>query len=321
MKSPSVSITGATGFVGSHLAEAFRDAGWAVRGIVRPGSTNILPGSVERVESSLDRDALSRAVDGSSVLVHGAALVRARRASEFGEVNVGGTRAAVVAANAAGAKLLLMSSQAAVGPGTALRPRLEEDEPEPLTPYGRSKLEAEGVVRANARVPWVIARPSAVYGPRDRGFLPLFRLASRGVFPIVAGGNPAFTLIHVRDLVRALVLAVSDERAWGATMFLGYSRPQRVDELLRGLARAVGRRYRPVRIPSSLMRLAAAAGELAWMSGYQPLIDNTRLVELQAEGFVCNVDRARELIGFSAATDWPEGAEETARWYRERRWA
>ena len=266
MRSRSVSITGATGFLGWHLAEAFRDAGWVVRAIVRPGNTKPLPGGIDSMAAALgpgqkgqERRALARAVEGCDVLVHAAGLTRARRASAFEAVNVSGTRAIVDAVNAAGARLIAISSQAAIGSGSVARPSREDDAPRPLTPYGRSKLAAETVVRSCARVPWTIVRPSSVYGPRDRQFLPVFRFASRGLFLQATDPATPFTFIYIDDLTRGVVLAAGDEHAAGRTMFLGHPDPLTADELLKQLATVFGRRYRPRRVPRLALRAAALA--------------------------------------------------------------
>src|SRR5262245_35529044 len=186
-----IAITGATGFVGWHVVEAL---GGQVRAIVRPGNRKPLPHGVESVEASLlDTSALARALDGCEAVVHAAGVIRARTQADFDAVNVGATRTVVAAANAAGARVILISSEAAIGAGTRERPSREDDSPKPLTPYGRSKLGGEEVVRRDARVPWTIIRPSAVYGPRDRGFLPLFALAARGLFPQIVRPDMPFT--------------------------------------------------------------------------------------------------------------------------------
>jgi nucleoside-diphosphate-sugar epimerase len=357
MRRRSVSITGATGFLGWHLAEAFRDAGWAARAIVRPGNTKPLPHGVDSIEVALgpghersdgqrpqpgpeardrreglegaerhegekgqERGALARAVEGSEVLVHAAGLTRAARASAFAAVNVSGTRAVVDAANAAGARLIAISSQAAIGSGTVDRPSREDDASRPLTPYGRSKLAAETVVRSYARVPWTIVRPSAVYGPRDRQFLPLFRFAARGLFLQAADPTTPYTFIYVDDLTRGVVLAAADEHAAGRTMFLGHPDPLTAEILLRQLATVFGRRYRPRRVPRLALRAAALLGEWSWWFGLEPVLDRARLAELDAEGFVCAVDRARDVLGFSAVVPLQEGVERTARWYRSQGW-
>jgi nucleoside-diphosphate-sugar epimerase len=261
-----------------------------------------------------------RAVEGSDVLVHAAGLTRSPRASAFAAVNVAGTRAIVNAANASGARLVAISSQAAIGSGSADRPSREDDAPHPLTPYGRSKLAGEAVVRSCARVPWTIVRPSSVYGPRDRQFLPVFRLASRGLFLQATDPATPFTFIYIDDLAHGVVLAAADEHAAGRTMFLGHPDPLTADMLLRQLATAFGRRYRPRRVPRVALRAAALAGECSWWLGLEPVLDRARFAELGAEGFVCSVDRARDLLGFTAGVSLQEGVERTARWYRNQGW-
>ncbi len=320
MKSRSVSITGATGFLGGHLSAAFRDAGWQVRAIVRRGNAKSLPDGVTVVESGLDRESLARALGDSSLLVHSAALVRAATDREIDRVNVGGTRAAVDAANDVGARLLFISSLAAIGPGTLARPCHEDDPPHPITAYGRSKLAAEAVVRSEARVPWAIVRPSAVYGPRDRGFLPLFRMASHGISLMVASPATPFTFIYVDDFIAALMAAATDDRAVGQTMFLGHPAPATADDLMRALAAAFTRTYRPLRLPSFVMPLLGAAGDLCWKLGLKPAVDGARAAEIRAGGFVCAVDRARDVLGFAAAVPLRDGVARTARWYRDQGW-
>jgi nucleoside-diphosphate-sugar epimerase len=319
MRSRSVSVTGATGFLGWHVVQAFLDAGWQVRGIVRPGSRKPLPEAAERIEASLDVSSLTRASCTCEVVVHLAGLTRAARELEFAAVNVEGTCAAFEAAGAVGARLVLVSSQAAAGPGTPTHPAREDATPQPLTAYGRSKLMAEEVVRAAAGVPWIILRPSAVYGPRDRQFLPVFRLATHGIFPLIVDPETAFTFLYVEDAAKAVVAAANAQMT-GETLFLGHAQPETTGAFLQSLARASGRTYRPIRVPRSLLRVAALAGEVAWRAGFQPQMDRSRLSEFVAEGFVCSVDRAREVLGFSASTPLREGVERTLRWYRDAGW-
>ncbi|HEX4346153.1 MAG TPA: NAD(P)-dependent oxidoreductase [Vicinamibacterales bacterium] len=320
MKNRSVSITGSTGFLGWHLCEAFRDAGWRVRAVVRTGNRKPLPTGVEPVESALDPAGLTKASDGSSLLIHSAALVRAATETEIERVNVGGTRAAVEAANATGARLLLVSSQAAIGPGSLARPSQEDDEPRPLTPYGRSKAGAEAVVKAESRGAWTIVRPSAVYGPRDHGFLPVFRLARRRIFLMVAPPSTPFTFIHVDDLVRGVVLAGTEDAAIGGTFFLGHPDVSTAADLMRALASAFGTTYRPIGVPAPVVDVAGVVGDLCWKLGFTPAVDSARAAEVRAGGFVCSVERAKRVLGFSAAQPLARGVAQTARWYQDQGW-
>jgi nucleoside-diphosphate-sugar epimerase len=294
-----------------------------VRAIVRPGNRKPLPVHVQAIEAPLDDSAVTALADAlaaSAVVVHAAGLTRAHQPSMFDAANVAGTRAVVEATNRAGTRLVLISSQAAAGTGTTSQPRREGDEPRPVGPYGLSKLASETIVRSQASVPWTILRPSAVYGPRDRQFLPLFRLASRGVSLLATKPSMPFTLIYVADAVRATLLAATEERAAGHTLFLGHPDSLRAEDILRAIAHALERPYRQWRVPGPLMNLAACVGELAWMVGREPIIDGDRLKELRSEGFVCSVDRAREVLGFTAAIGLLEGAARTAQWYQDRGW-
>lgn len=319
MRSRSVSITGATGFVGWHVAEAFVRDGWDVRAIVRHRNQRPVPAGARAVESSLSATALGDAFAGSDVVVHCAALIRARDEETFTRVNVNGTQAAVQAAARAGARFVLVSSQAAGGQGTPDAPRREDDPPAPVNAYGRSKLASELVVRASP-VPWTILRPCAVYGPRDHGFLPLFRLVRRGLSVVPARPDASFTLIFIHDLVRAIRLAAEVDEALGETLFIGHPEPRTSADVVRTIAAGEGRRFVPVRVPWPVFGAAAALGDMLWKLGVKPMIDSGRLIELRSAGFVCAVDRAREVLGFSAETPLEDGIAETARWYREHGW-
>jgi nucleoside-diphosphate-sugar epimerase len=320
MKERSVSITGATGFVGWHVAETCLRAGWDVHAIVRRGNRKPVPAGVAVVEADLTTESLAAACAGTGVLVHSAALIRARDEATFNAVNVGGTRAAVAAATRAGAHLILISSQAAGGEGTPDAPRREDDPPSPVNAYGRSKLAAEAVVRSAHDLAWTILRPCAVYGPRDHGFLPLFRMARRGLFLVPSSETTSFTLLSVTDLARAVLLAADAQAGTGETLFVGHPVPRTGDEVLRAIAASEGRTFRPIRVPAPVFTAAAALGDLAWTFGVKPMVDSGRLVELRAKGFVCSVERIRRVLGFEAEIPLATGIAQTAHWYREQRW-
>jgi len=319
MKSRLVSVTGATGFLGTHIVDAFVRAGWRVRAVVRPGRQGPALVGAELRESPLVADLLSAAVAGSDVIVHAAGLTAGSPAA-LDRTNVEGTRAVVAAANRCGARLVHVSSQAAIGAGTVERPAREDDPPRPVNAYGRSKLASESVLSDLARVPWVILRPSAVYGPGDRQFLPLVRFAERGLFPLLMPSGFAMTLAFVDDVARATVRASEVAVAPQQAFFIGHATPQSAEELLRLLAAHVGRAYRPRRIPGAVARLVARYGDCSRAFGGTPVLDSSRLSELRAPGFVCAVDRARDALAFSAQVSLGEGLATTIAWYRKQRW-
>jgi nucleoside-diphosphate-sugar epimerase len=160
-----------------------------------------------------------------------------------------------------------------------------------------------------------------VYGPRDRGFLPLFRVSKYGLSLLATDPSTPFTLIHVTDLARAVLAAVrAGDGADRETFFIGHPQPMTVAEILSSIAGSLGQPYRPVRVAPPLLRLAASLGDLAWKVNQRFIIDGGRLAELTAEGFVCSVERARQRLDFVAGIGARDGFAGTAAWYASAGW-
>lgn len=324
---PVAVVTGGTGFIGWSLCEALRDAGWTVHAVVRPSSSNPLPDGITRIDADLDGATLSSAFTGAQVVFHLAGLTRARDYEEFHRVNADGAGAVAEAARAAGAFFLLVSSQAAAGPGTPDFVRSETDPEQPLSDYGRSKLAGEHAVRAIAGLSYAIVRPPGVYGPRDRDFLVLFQGAQRGLLPRLGSASKAYTLIYVDDVVSALRAVAEagiagDPAVQAETFFIGHSAPVTQGELLAEIGRAVGRPG-AIRLPVPLLvlRILAEIGELQGaITGRPAVLNRSRYRELAAPGFVCSVEKIARAIGWRAAVDLSAGMAGTANWYRSAGW-
>lgn len=327
MTRDKVLVTGATGFVGSHVVQALARAGIPMRALVRATSdttllnrlgAELVPGELE------DPASLRRAVPGTGMVLHLGAVTRAQNEAAYTRANEGGTRAvvdAIMASDPRPRRLVYMSSLAAAGPSGHGRPVEVGDTPQPLTAYGRSKLAGEGVCRAVARdVEVVILRASAVYGPRDRDLYHFFRLASRGILPVPMGPPRPLQLIHVSDLADAVVKAATVSGAHG-TVHVAERAAYAWEEVARRVAEAVGRRARVVRIPEAAVRLAAGVSE-SWsrLTGASTIFNSDKARELLAPGWLCETDAARELLGFEAAIPLPEGLRSTAQWYRTEGW-
>lgn len=320
-----VLVTGGTGFVGSHAVDALVGAGHEVRALVRPGRSQrwLEELDVERAEGSLSGDGLDEAVSGVDAIVHLAGLTRGM-AWQLWEANVRGTERLLLACRRSrcdGVRFILGSSQAAAGPSARGAPRTEDDPPRPTTAYGVSKLEAERRVRAEAkRLRPMILRFVTVYGPRDRDILPVFRWADKG-FGFVAGPNePRFQLVHARDAAQAVVHALTAEDGAGATVFVGDPRPYGWHDVLAALESALDRSIRPVRVPRPVVLAAGALATALRVGHLKPgVIDVRRARDLYAY-WLCEVDRAREVLDWTAQLDLMRGIRDTVEWYREKGW-
>jgi nucleoside-diphosphate-sugar epimerase len=311
----TVLVTGSSGFIGQHLVRALLERGDQVRVLVRPGS-NVKPveGAIS-IPGKLEEYDIASAAEECDVVYHLAGLTRAPNETEFTLANAVGTHEAARGARTANARFVYISSQAAAGTGTLEQPRSANDEPKPLSPYGKSKFEGERLTRKVPGLEHVIVRPSGVYGPGDKDFLFAFQAAAKGFFPVL--GNPArgISLIHVRDLVNAIIVAGEHANATGNTYFAGHPTPTTWAEILTATAKSVDREARFVQIPNAALWAAANIGELAGIVGRVGLINRSRALELTAEGWVCD-SAPLEALGWKANTDLESGFLETAQWYR-----
>jgi 2-alkyl-3-oxoalkanoate reductase len=301
----TVLVTGASGLVGSHVVEALVARGDAVRALVRPAShAAVLRLGAEAVAGDVTDPAVwQEAARGVRAIVHAAAIVQ-RRASweQYVAVNVDGTRLAAAAARAARARLVHVSSVAVYG-GSAAYPSTPErrDEDFPFQPiatpdfYARSKRMAEDVAReatAEGDLDVAALRPNVIYGERDRLFTPRVIGAVRLPFvPQIGPGTNRLSCVYAGNVAAAAVVALDAPlrgfRAYNVTSDGPPALSQR--EFFAAFAAALGRRYRPIAIPTALAglviglftarRLARAA--VSFISGENPYSDDRIRVELR----------------------------------------
>lgn len=317
-------VTGAAGFVGGHLVERLLARGTSVAGLARSaaGAAALEARGVRVVRGALeDPGALQDLVATAEVVFHVAGLVAARDEAEFLRVNRDGSARVAAACRAVGvSRLVLVSSLAVTGPTVAGRPLDESALPRPVTPYGRSKLAAEDAVRASG-VAFTIVRPPAVYGPRDREWLRLFRLARRGLVPLLGDGRQELSLVHAADLAGALLAAAEAPAARGGVYHAAHPETLSQAELARGIARAVGVRARLVRLPAPLVRAALhVAAAAARLSGRATLLSPAKAPELLAPAWTCSSQALRRDAGWVAAIPHERGLADTAAWYRQAGW-
>lgn len=329
----TVLVTGGAGFVGSHLVDLLIARGDRVRVLVRPTTDRrFLEGTgVEFVdgdvgeEGAASEDSLAHAADGCGIVYHVAGVVRAPKRAVYDRVNADGSRRMARAAVRADVpRLLLVSSQAAAGPTATERAREESDPERPITAYGASKLAGERAAAeaaAGTQTALVVVRPPAVYGPRDRAFLMLFRSVAKGFLPLHSGAKrQLFSLVHVRDLARGIALAAEEAPA-GGVYYLTDGVEHRPLEVADAIAEAVGRKPLRVMIPQVAVHgIALAAEAFERVTGRTSILSRERIAQWTSPRWTISDARARREIGYESTWDVSSGMKETAAWYRQAGW-
>lgn len=288
---PTAFLTGATGFVGGHVARVLVGQGWTVRILVRDPArarSSMLENlPVEAFTGDLSEGGIpGAALSGADAIVHIAGLTKARTLEDYREVNVRGTERLLAAAGrvAPSASFVIVSSLAAAGPAVDGRPVKDTDPSHPISWYGMTKREGEQAVERSWKGPWLALRPGVIYGPGDRGLFEYFRMAARGWVPVPAR-HSRFQVLAADQAALAIARAAS-RRDLRGTRFLSDPEPVRIEELAGLIARLPRRPARLIGIPGVAVRLLGL-----FETGVETVSGRSRPF---------NADKAREIL----AGDW-----------------
>jgi nucleoside-diphosphate-sugar epimerase len=309
-----VAVTGATGFVGSHVIRRLTASGHQVRILARrmPIAALTPDKPLEVVLGDLDdQTALRRLVGGVDAVVHVAGIIKARHAGEFHKVNVEGTRhvAAALSEVSPDTRVIHVSSLAAREPG--------------LSPYCASKRGGEEAIQAlpnPARL--TIIRPPAVYGPGDAEIFPMFKAASLGLCAYPAAPQTRVSLIHGADLAAAIV-AATEASGLDPVYELddGHAGGYAWTEIGAGLSAALARPVRMIRVPRAVLTGIAAGVELhRRVAGSLTALSFAKVPELYHADWAARGPRLEARTGWKAAFDITKGFSDTLAWYRAIGW-
>lgn len=320
-------VTGGSGFIGQNLIRRLLQQGHEVRCLVRPMGGTAPEGTrrfvvrFDQPRSLLDCSAL----DGANVVFHLGAATKAVRGAAYVAANVTPTRhlLGAISARRLSPRFVLASSQAAAGPATARKLPVEEDDPpSPVEAYGKSKLEAERIVESfSDRVPTTIVRPCAVFGPYDRDFLALFRMARRGVLLYPGIASHWVSLLYVDDVVDGLLRAAQCDQAISRTYFLSSSEPVQWRTLGELIAATTERRVRHVNVSPPVVWVASMAGQwIGRLTRSATMANRDKAVLSRYPFWVCSSARARRELEFHETRSLPDALRETYLWYRQKGW-
>lgn len=307
----AVAVTGATGFIGTHLVDRLLQDGWSVRALVRRASPSLEARGAGTVVGDLeDEKVLAELVAGVTAVVHCAGAVMAPRRAVFHAVNVEGTARLVAAVGAAERppRLLLLSSLAAREPQ--------------LSDYAASKRLAEDVLASLAAGDnWCIIRLPAVYGPGDRVTLTLFRQMARGFLCTPVGDDSRFSLLYVDDLATAVSALVDRANRVRNKLELDDGQPggyswANISDIAGGV---LGRPIRRVPTRKSALWVPAVIDQ-SWAraTGRSPTLTLGKLRELFHRNWVSDKTPTGLFDGWAPSIRFKEGFARTFAWYEAR---
>lgn len=323
-----VLVTGSNGFIGSHLIERLLTHQYQIVCFCRKTSNlqwiKDLP--VERAYGDLSdlRSLVSNIADLNFVYHLGGAL-RAKHPDDYFKINVEGTKNLLEACrqNCPSLKrFVYISSQAAAGPSQNGSPVKENDKPNPVSHYGKSKQKAEEVVFEYSKYfPVTIIRPPAVYGPRDDDILQFFKYVKLGVKPVIGNPNKNVAVIYIHELIRGILLAAEHPEAENELFFMSDPCAYTWKDIYDTIARVMNKKAVMICLPIPIVSLMATINEtIIRLFNKTAIFNLDKTIEMKQRNWLVDCTKAERILGFTPQTSLEEGFKATHDWYRSHRW-
>lgn len=314
-----VLVTGASGFVGSHICEVLHEAGYEVHALVRASSSRRwLDHPWLNIHSAelFDRRAVASILENVDAVVHNAGTLW----GDYHRVNTEATRVMAEECIRAGvSKLVYVSSLAAGGPCAGPYPRDGNEPDVPISPYGHSKKDAEIVLQSLAfNINVLVLRFPMIFGPRDAQTLRLFRTFKMFINPSVGLRRRYISVIYVRDAARCVVAALQAGVPSGSVYNVSDGRSYTFNDLYKIVGKVWGRWALRIPLPFALLMFGSwlVNDLLKGKTAFNP----DQIGMFRERYWLVSPDKAIRELDWRSATDIREGIRETIDWYKEHGW-
>jgi UDP-glucose 4-epimerase len=312
-----VLITGASGFVGYHLIDEALKNNLEVYAAVRKRSEigHLADFDIQyaypdfRNLLSLKKELKEKQYD---YIIHAAGVTKARSRKEYNTINADYTYNLK--------NFVFISSLAAIGPLGTLNGLITEDTvPHPITAYGKSKLLAENKLKSISSLNYIILRPTAVYGPRDKGIFIFFKQLTKGFEPYIGNKQQKLSFIYVKDLAKAAIAAlnISNQNSYNLSDGNFYDKYELADTTKNILHLKTIKFHLPVNFVKLIAYLTEKVG---YLGNKAPIVNIEKINELTAVNWSCGIEKAKYDLGFYPHYDLKAGLTETLNWYKTNNW-
>ena len=329
MESKTIAVvTGANGFVGSHLVDLLIKKNFTVRCIVRESSNlKWLEGKdIELFKCGLfDKKGLEVALKDSEFIYHVAGVVKSKTKEGYYKGNVETTRnlleIAVKNKNSL-KRFLVVSSQTVSGPSLDEKPVTEETECKPLTTYAKSKLEEEKLALSyKDLLPVTICRAPAVYGERDTEIFIYFQNFAKRLTTSIGFDKKLVSLVHAEDLVEGLYLAAVSEKSIGEIYFISSEKYYSWEEIHKITSKVLNKKALKIIVPHFIVyTIAAIAQFFSIFSSKAATLNLEKAKDLVQHAWICDTSKAMNDLGYRQKISLEEGIKRTCEWYKQMKW-
>ncbi|MDD3700742.1 MAG: NAD(P)-dependent oxidoreductase [Bacteroidales bacterium] len=331
----SVLITGANGFIGSYLVRAAIEKGYKVTAGIRSTSNlSYLEGlPITYLEMDLSNktaisEVLFKQVSQNSYfdyIIHNAGITNSLHKQDYHTVNFQYTKNlvnALIDCQCVPDKFIYMSSLASYGPldEESIRPIQEDDLSDPITLYGQSKLKAEQFLTSKTDFPFLIFRPTGVYGPRDKDFLLMYKMIHYHIETYIGTSDQILTLIYVKDLARLIINAMGSDIS-RKSYFVTDGHQYSALEFSKVVKTALNKKTLRLVFPKTIVQaLAYILEKVAKLNGNTPILNTEKLKEISRKHYLCDSSPVFTDFGFEPHYDLISGIKESIAWYKQEKW-